>query len=89
MPPSLPGLDIAGTSIYCHERGGDCYDYFEMSNGRLGVVVAHASGHGVGAALLMTTARALLRQRAAIAGDLVLIVSDVNQELFRWLIGDG
>jgi sigma-B regulation protein RsbU (phosphoserine phosphatase) len=82
-PPSLPGLDIAGTSIYCDETGGDYYDYFELSNGRLGVVVADASGHGVGAALLMTTARALLRQRAAMAGDLAHIVSDVNQELFR------
>lgn len=82
-PPSLPGLDIAGTSIYCNETGGDYYDYFEMSNGSLGVVVADASGHGVGAALLMTTARALLRQRAAMAGDLARIVSDVNQELFR------
>ncbi|MGD8255191.1 MAG: SpoIIE family protein phosphatase, partial [Syntrophobacterales bacterium] len=82
-PPSLPGLDMAGTSIYCDETGGDYYDYFELSNGRLGVVVADASGHGVGAALLMTTARALLRQRAAMAGDLAHIVSDVNQELFR------
>jgi len=82
-PPSLPGLDIAGTSIYCDETGGDYYDYFELSNGRLGVVVADVSGHGVGAALLMTTARALLRQRAAMTGDLAHIVSDVNQELFR------
>ena len=81
--PSLPGLDIAGTSIYCDETGGDYYDYFELSNGRLGVVVADASGHGVGAALLMTTARALLRQRVAMTGDLAHIVSDVNQELFR------
>jgi sigma-B regulation protein RsbU (phosphoserine phosphatase) len=31
----------------------------------------------------MTTARALLRQRAAMTGDLAHIVSDVNQELFR------
>jgi sigma-B regulation protein RsbU (phosphoserine phosphatase) len=82
-PPSLPGLDVAGTSIYCDETGGDYYDYFEFSNDRLGVVVADASGHGVGAALLMTTARALLRQRAAMTGDLARIVSDVNQELFR------
>ena len=79
----MTGLDIAGTSLYCDETGGDYYDYFELSVGRLGVVVADASGHGVGAALLMTTARALLRQRAAMAGDLANIVSDVNQELLR------
>jgi hypothetical protein len=26
--PQIPGLDIAGESIYCDETGGDYYDYF-------------------------------------------------------------
>ena len=25
--PEIEGLDIAGTSIYCEETGGDYYDY--------------------------------------------------------------
>lgn len=80
-PPSLVGLDVAGTSKYCDETGGDYYDYLAFSEGTLGVVVADVSEHGVGAALLMTTARALIRQRAAMAGDIARIVTDVNQEL--------
>jgi len=82
-PPSLVGLDIAGTSKYCDETGGDYYDYLELPNGSLGVVVADVSEHGVGAALLMTTARALIRQRAAMTGDIARIVTDVNQELYK------
>jgi sigma-B regulation protein RsbU (phosphoserine phosphatase) len=82
-PPSIPGLDIAGISNYCDETGGDYYDYFRLSNGDLGVVVADASEHGVSAALLMTTVRALLRQRVAMAGDIARIVSDVNLELVK------
>jgi sigma-B regulation protein RsbU (phosphoserine phosphatase) len=82
-PPAHPGLDIAGTIKYCDETGGDYYDYFELPGGRFGVVVADASEHGVGAALLMTTARALLRQRVSMTGDLGLIFSDVNRELAR------
>jgi len=82
-PPSFPGLDIAGISNYCDETGGDYYDYFRLSNGNLGVVVADASEHGVSAALLMTTVRALLRQRVAMEGDIARIVSDVNLELVR------
>jgi len=82
-PPSFPGLDIAGISNYCDETGGDYYDYFRLSNGYLGVVVADASEHGVSAALLMTTVRALLRQRVAMEGDIARIVSDVNLELVR------
>ena len=30
-PPALPELDIAGTSIYCDDTGGDYYDYFELA----------------------------------------------------------
>ena len=82
-PPSFPGLDISGVSNYCDETGGDYYDYFRLSNGDLGVVVADASEHGVSAALLMTTVRALLRQRVAMEGDIARIVSDVNLELVR------
>ena len=58
--PKMPGLDIAGTSIYCDETGGDYYDYFSLPHDKLGIVVADASGHGVGAAMHMTTVRAFL-----------------------------
>jgi phosphoserine phosphatase RsbU/P len=58
--PEIPGLDISGTSIYCDETGGDYYDYFKLPSDKLGVVVADASGHGIGAAMHMTTVRAFL-----------------------------
>ena len=82
-PPSHVGLDIAGISEYCDETGGDYYDYLALPRGTLGVVVGDVSEHGVGAALLMATARALIRQRAAMTGDLAPIVTDVNQELYK------
>lgn len=88
-PPSLPGLDIAGISNYCDETGGDYYDYFRLTNGDLGVVVADASEHGVSAALLMTTVRALLRQRVTMESDIARIVSEVNQELARDVASSG
>jgi phosphoserine phosphatase RsbU/P len=58
--PQVSGLDISGTSIYCDETGGDYYDYFNLPDDRLGIVVADASGHGVGAAMHMTTVRAFI-----------------------------
>ncbi len=60
-PPELSELDISGISLYCDELGGDYYDYLTLPKNRLGIVVTDASGHGVGAALHMTTARAFLR----------------------------
>ena len=88
-PPVLPGLDIAGISNYCDETGGDYYDYFRLTNGDLGVVVADASEHGVSAALLMTTVRALLRQKVAMENDIARIVTDVNHELARDVAASG
>jgi phosphoserine phosphatase RsbU/P len=83
--PNISGLDIAGTSIYCDETGGDYYDYYLNKNkrgaGMISMVVGDLSGHGLASALLMASARALLRQRTSLSGSIADIVTDVNREL--------
>ena len=59
--PYRKEVEIAGTSHYCDQTGGDYYDYFHLSSGRLGIVVADAADHGVGAALYMSTCRAFIK----------------------------
>jgi sigma-B regulation protein RsbU (phosphoserine phosphatase) len=84
--PQIEGLDIAGTSIYCEETGGDYYDYLMTGDDgqkRVWVVVGDVADHGIGSALLMTTARAFLRQRTSRSGELDQVVSDVNRQLTR------
>jgi sigma-B regulation protein RsbU (phosphoserine phosphatase) len=81
--PSLPGLDIAGLSLYCDETGGDYYDYLAVCEDPLGavaVVVGDVSGHGAHAALLMASARAALRLRASLPGRPAQIIADVNRQ---------
>ena len=48
---------------------------------KIKIVVGDVSDHGIASALLMTTARAFLRQRAARPGTLNQIVVDVNRQL--------
>ena len=89
----MHGLDIAGKSIYCDETGGDYYDYIPYETGKtegspLAVLVGDVSGHGVPSALLMATARALLRQRLSLPGDLADVFTDVNGQLAQD-IGDS
>jgi sigma-B regulation protein RsbU (phosphoserine phosphatase) len=82
--PRIEGLEIAGKSIYCEETGGDYFDYLEdgeIPKGKIKVVVGDVSDHGIPSALLMTTARAFLRQRAARPGKLNQIVADVNRQI--------
>ena len=86
MDPKIRSLDIASTSVYCDETGGDYYDFLncdELNAGKISVVVGDVSGHGVSSALLMATARAFLRQRSALPGSLSRIVTDVNHMLVR------
>ncbi len=84
--PEIEGLDIAGTSIYCEETGGDYYDYLltgESGQKKICVVVGDVADHGIPSALLMTTARAFLRQRTSRSGELDQVVADVNLQLTR------
>ncbi len=80
--PKMDEYDIAGKIIYCDETGGDYYDYLDMTttdSKQLGIVVGDVSEHGIPSALLMTTARALIRQRVSHGGTVAQIVSDVNK----------
>lgn len=81
--PRIDGLDLAGTSLYCDETGGDYFDFLEFSEleGRLGVVVGDVAGHGVSAALIMATVRSLLRSRVTQPGTLAEVIADVNRLL--------
>lgn len=79
------GIEIAGTSQYSDETGGDYFDILKISKDdkELAVAVADVVGHGVGAALLMTTTRAILRSRLVQAGDVASITNDVNNLLCK------
>jgi serine phosphatase RsbU (regulator of sigma subunit) len=83
--PDIPGIEAAGKSIPCQETGGDCFDYLrpENASGPLTIAVSDVTGHGVAAALLMTTARALLRMRAAQGGEPADLATDVNRQLVK------
>ena len=84
--PQQMGLDIAGRSIYCDQTGGDYFDFLEVGppgDNTVGLVVGDVSGHGVPSALLMATARALMRQRSFLPGGPAQVVSDVNSHLSR------
>ena len=90
--PQIKGLDIASASVYCDETGGDYYDFFipeRPDAGRISIVVGDVSGHGISAALLMTTARAFLRQRSALPGEISAVVSDVNRLLVNDVADSG
>lgn len=79
--PTFFSLDIAASSSYCDETGGDYYGFIPRSlNGTdsLVVGVGDVSGHGFQAALMMASARAYLRSQISSGKSLVEAVTAVN-----------
>ncbi len=62
--PELPGYDVAAYYQPAREVGGDFYDFLELEDGRLGLVVGDVTDKGVPAALVMATTRTMLRAAA-------------------------
>jgi sigma-B regulation protein RsbU (phosphoserine phosphatase) len=79
--PLAPGFEITGICLPCREVGGDWYDYIPLHDGRLAVVLADVSGKGMGAALLMSSTRSVLRLQAARGLSPREILSEVNKFL--------
>jgi len=82
--PQVKGLDIAGHSEYCDETGGDYYDFIQLDTlgpDTLAVAVGDVTGHGIAAALLMATGRALIRSHANNPGSLGEVFTAVNRQL--------
>jgi len=59
--PKLKGYDLFGWAKSASTTGGDCYDLWTLPDGRLGIFLADASGHGLGPALVVSQARTLVR----------------------------
>jgi len=62
--PDTSGFEISGLCIPCREVGGDWFDYIPLPDGKLGLVLGDVSGKGTGAALLMASARSIIRMFA-------------------------
>lgn len=79
--PSIDGFDIAATTIYCDEIGGDYLDFIPMEDERIAAVLGDVTGHGISAALLMVTARAMIRTHADFASSPADLFDSVNRQL--------
>jgi phosphoserine phosphatase len=79
--PDVPGLDPAGWTKAASVNGGDCFDLWKMPDGRLGILVADASGHGIAPALVVMQARTLVRTLSDTEPDPLKLLVRVNDRL--------
>jgi sigma-B regulation protein RsbU (phosphoserine phosphatase) len=89
--PKIKGLDIAGHATYCDETGGDYFDFLTIAglpHTTAAIAVGDVVGHGVAAAMLMATARGILRSRCRTPGNLAELLAHLNNLLVDDTGGD-
>jgi serine phosphatase RsbU (regulator of sigma subunit)/predicted enzyme related to lactoylglutathione lyase len=65
--PTMRALEYAGACVQTRRVGGDYYDFLDLGQERLGLVIGDIVGKGMPAALLMANLQANLRSQCAIA----------------------
>src|SRR5580704_11535550 len=81
-PPICPSLEIGAAMQTATLLGGDYYDFFQISDDVMDVVIADVSGHGAAASLLMPSLAVALRLRARELDGPAAIIKDLDQ-VFR------
>jgi sigma-B regulation protein RsbU (phosphoserine phosphatase) len=82
LPKSLPVSKAFEFATYIEpsrQVGGDYYDFIPIRDGRLGIVIADASGKGVPAALLIARMQAIIQSEARLGKPVNEIMTAVNQ----------
>jgi phosphoserine phosphatase RsbU/P len=79
--PAIPGCDGAARMIAATSMCGDFYDFIELPQRRVGLVIADVCGHGVPAAFFMAVARTSLRDVAAQFPDPGACLAHTNESL--------
>ena len=86
--PVVPGFDISAYIFPTEEVSGDYYDWVQIFDDQIGIVVADAVGKGIPAALLMSFLRASLRTGIQIGYAPHIAFSEVSN-LLRGSIEDN
>jgi phosphoserine phosphatase RsbU/P len=86
LPPELP--EVPGLTLAIHyapsaRAGGDYYDFFVLPNGRLGLWIADAAGHGAAAAVIMAMTRVLLHAAERLPDAPGAVLAMLNRPLAR------
>jgi len=84
-PLSAGPLEVAGVCRPAHHVRGDFFDYWEQ-DGRVCIVVADVSGHDLGAALLASAFRSVVRTFSAGEESAGQLLSRINRAMYADLL---
>jgi len=87
--PSLAGLTVAASCTPAREVTGDFYDFFPLTGGRLGLLVAEGGNDGLASALTIALAKGFLLYESCVPGDIEDTCTRLENTLGRYLRRDS
>jgi serine phosphatase RsbU (regulator of sigma subunit) len=89
IQPELQTVEYAGICLQARQVGGDYFDFLNLGQQRLGLIIGDVSGKGIAAALLMANLQANLRSQSALAFDQPEVLLRSVNRLFYDNTGDS
>jgi sigma-B regulation protein RsbU (phosphoserine phosphatase) len=80
-PPSIRGLQAAGFTRAASVTGGDVFDLWETHEGKMGIFLGDASGHGLAPTLIVSQVRTLVRTLSEMESDPLKILVRINARM--------
>lgn len=81
--PSKAGIQIAVRSISAKHVGGDLYDFVDLGDSKVGIMIGDVSGKGVPAAIYMARTVGEFRSRASVYNQPSKMLSTLNDILSK------
>jgi len=85
LPSSLPASrfwDMSAVSIQMHDVGGDFYDYHQVDDKNLGILIGDVSGHGIPAALTVSMLKIAFSLQLSNAENPKMVIENINKILY-------
>lgn len=77
--PQIPGIQIYAKNIPAEQVGGDLYDFINLGDGKVGIMISDVSGKGIPAALCMVRVISEFRPIAKTEEDLGNVLTKINK----------
>jgi sigma-B regulation protein RsbU (phosphoserine phosphatase) len=87
--PSVPTIDLAVHYQTAHRTGGDYYDFFALPEGKWGILLADACGHGAPATMMMAITHGIAHSYSGTSTCPSELLSFLNRHLARRVSGDN
>ena len=81
--PDIPGYSIAGVCLPAKEVGGDYYDFIQMPDNKLGIIIADVSGKGVPSAFYMTLTKGMIQSQMVYTSSPKEVLVRINNLLYN------